>query len=119
MIRRPPRSTLFPYTTLFRSKADKIDYVGLVLLAAGIGTLQTMLERGERLDWFTSREVVTYAVISAVSLVAFVWHELTTEHPVVDLRILKSRQLAVGVVFGLVLGVCLTNATSDTALITT
>jgi DHA2 family multidrug resistance protein len=36
-----------------------------------------------------------------------VWHELTTEHPVVDLRILKSRQLAVGVVFGMILGVCL------------
>src|SRR2546422_5063098 len=49
MIRRPPRSTLFPYTTLFRS--DKIDYLGLLLLAVGIGTLQTMLERGERLDW--------------------------------------------------------------------
>src|SRR2546422_2229248 len=68
MIRRPPRSTLFPYTTLFRSiqdsrfqqKAERVDYVGLVLLAAGIGTLQTMLERGERLDWFESREVVTY-----------------------------------------------------------
>src|SRR5438046_10630023 len=66
-----------------------------------------MLERGERLDWFDSREVTTYAVISALSLVAFVWHELTTEHPVVDLRILKSRQLAVGVVFGGILGVCL------------
>src|SRR5260370_2413607 len=66
-----------------------------------------MLERGERLDWFSSREVVTYAVISAACLSAFVWHELTTEYPVVDLRILKSRQLAVGVLFGLVLGVCL------------
>src|SRR5438552_16638790 len=66
-----------------------------------------MLERGERLDWFESREVTMYAVISAVSLVAFVWYELTTAHPVVDLRILKSRQLAVGVLFGLVLGVCL------------
>src|SRR5260370_34486010 len=65
-----------------------------------------MLERGERLDWFSSREVVTYAVISAACLSAFVWHELTTEYPVVDLRILKSRQLAVGVVFGLVIGVC-------------
>src|SRR5207237_8110875 len=43
----------------------------------------------------------------AVSLVSFVWHELTTEHPVVDLRILNSRQLAVGVVFGGVLGICL------------
>src|SRR5213083_838203 len=100
-------SLSFIQNSRFQVKADKIDYVGLVLLAAGIGTLQTMLERGERLDWFTSREVVTYAVISAVSLVAFVWYELTTEHPVVDLRILKSRQLAVGVVFGLVLGVCL------------
>ena len=100
-------SLSFIQNSRFQVKADKIDYVGLVLLAAGVGTLQTMLERGERLDWFTSREVVTYAVISTVSLVAFVWHELTTDHPVVDLRILKSRQLAVGVVFGLVLGVCL------------
>src|SRR5437773_1012101 len=100
-------SLSFIQNSRFQVKADKIDYVGLVLLAAGIGTLQTMLERGERLDWFTSREVVTYAVISAVSLVAFVWYELTTDHPVVDLRILRSRQLAVGVVFGLVLGVCL------------
>src|SRR2546428_3112862 len=100
-------SLSFIQNSRFQVKTDKIDYVGLVLLAAGVGTLQTMLERGERLDWFSSREVVTYAVISAVSLIAFVWHELTTEQPVVDLRILKSRQLAVGVVFGLVLGVCL------------
>src|SRR5581483_7437349 len=91
----------------FQRRAERVDYVGLVLLAAGMGTLQTMRERGERLDWFESREVVTYAAISAASLVAFVWHELTTEHPVVDLRILRSRQLAVGVVFGGVLGVCL------------
>ena len=47
------------------------------------------------------------AITSVVSLITFVWHELHTDHPVVDLRILKSRQLAIGVVFGLVLGVCL------------
>jgi DHA2 family multidrug resistance protein len=79
----------------------------LVLLAAGIGCLQTMLERGERLDWFSSGTIVTLAVVSASSLIAFVWHELTTEHPVVDLSILKSRQLAAGVLFGAGLGVCL------------
>src|SRR5947208_3106205 len=90
-----------------QERAEKVDYLGLALLAVGIGTLQTMLERGERLSWFESREVTTLAVISAVSLVSFVWHELTTEHPVVDLRILKSRQLAVGVVFGMTLGICL------------
>src|SRR3989441_5430489 len=97
----------FIQNSLHQEKAQRVDYVGLVLLAAGIGALQTMLERGERLDWFDSREVTIYAIVSAVSLVSFIWHELTTEHPVVDLRILKSRQLAVGVVFGLVLGVCL------------
>jgi DHA2 family multidrug resistance protein len=90
-----------------QQKAERVDYVGLLLLAVGIGALQTMLERGERLDWFDSRGVTALALVSASSLVAFVWHELRTEHPVVDLRILKSRQLAVGVVFAAVLGLCL------------
>ena len=90
-----------------QEKVNRVDYIGLLLLALGIGTLQTMLERGERLDWFQSKQVITLAVVSVASLVSFVWHELTTEYPVVDLRILKSRQLAVGVVFGMVLGVCL------------
>ena len=93
--------------SIHQQKADRVDYVGLVLLAAGIGCLQTMLERGERLDWFAASEVRLLAFVSAASLVGFIWHELTTEHPVVDLRILKSRQLAVGVVFGMTLGVCL------------
>src|SRR5258705_3274657 len=70
-------------------------------------SLQMMLVRCERLDWLASGEVRLLALTSAFSLIAFIWHELRTEHPVVDLRILKSRQLAVGVVFGLVLGVCL------------
>jgi len=90
-----------------QTRAERIDFVGLGLLAAGIGALQVMLERGERLDWFASPSVRLLALTSVVSLITFIWHELRTEHPVVDLRILKSRQLAVGVLFGLVLGVCL------------
>jgi len=90
-----------------QTRAERIDFVGLGLLAAGIGALQVMLERGERLDWFASPSVRLLALTSAVSLITFIWHELRTEQPVVDLRILKSRQLAVGVLFGLVLGVCL------------
>jgi len=85
----------------------RVDWLGLGLLAAGVGALQIMLERGERLDWFASGSVRLLAITSAISLITFIWHELNTDHPVVDLRILKSRQLAVGVVFGLVLGVCL------------
>src|SRR6059036_2585882 len=91
----------------YARKSSRVDWIGLGLLALGVGTLQTMLERGERLDWFASREVVTYAIVSATSLVAFVWHEFTTADPVVDLRILKSAQLAAGVGFGGMLGICL------------
>jgi len=90
-----------------QARAQKVDWLGLGLLALGIGCLQTMLERGERLDWWSSGQIRLLGITSAVSLISFVWHELNTDHPVVDLRILKSRQLSVGVVFGLVLGVCL------------
>src|SRR5690242_19975125 len=91
----------------FVRKITRIDFLGLALLALGIGTLQTLLERGERLDWFSSRTIVALAVVSAVSLAAFVWHELRTEHPIVDLRILASRQMAAGVAVGAALGLCL------------
>jgi MFS transporter, DHA2 family, multidrug resistance protein len=90
-----------------QARAESVDYIGLLLLAAGIGALQTMLERGERLDWFDSRMVTALGLVSVTSLITFVWHELRTAHPVVDLRILKSRQLTLGIIFGAVLGVCL------------
>src|SRR5436189_3002095 len=93
--------------SLHQQRAERVDFIGLGLLAVGIGALQTMLERGERLDWWSSGQVRLLAITSVLSLITFIWHELRTDHPVVDLRILKSRQLAVGVVFGLVLGVCL------------
>ena len=93
--------------SLHQERAESVDWLGLGLLAIGVGSLQIMLERGERLDWWASSQIRLLAIASVVSLVTFIWHELRTEHPVVDLRILKSRQLAVGVLFGLVLGVCL------------
>jgi DHA2 family multidrug resistance protein len=81
-----------------------VDYWGILFLILGIGSLQVVLERGEREDWFTSPKITTLAVIAASGLVAFVWRELTAEHPVVDLRVLKDRSLAVGTFFTFVLG---------------
>src|SRR3989475_10670063 len=66
-------SLSFIQNSRFQVKTDKIDYVGLVLLAAGVGTLQTMLERGERLGWFSSREGVTFAGSRAGSPTRLVW----------------------------------------------
>ena len=91
----------------FQQRAGRVDWPGLALLAIGIGALQTMLERGERLDWFESREIVALAVTSAAALATLVWHELRTEHPVIDFRILRGAKMAAGVLLGGVLGVCL------------
>ena len=91
----------------YARRVAAVDWTGLALLAVGIGSLQTMLERGERMDWFSSQEIVTYAAVGSVALVLFVLHELSTAHPVIDLRILKNRQFATGCVVGGVLGVCL------------
>src|SRR3989454_5702556 len=91
----------------FAQRVRRIDWVGLLLLIVGVGTLQTMLERGERNDWFASREIVIYGVVCALSLGTFVWHELTTEQPVVNLRIFRNTTFFAGIVFALSLGSCL------------
>ncbi len=75
-------------------KVGRIDWEGIVLLIVGIASLQYVLERGETEDWFDSRRIVVLAVTSAIALILFVWRELTTEHPVVELHVLKSRTLA-------------------------
>jgi DHA2 family multidrug resistance protein len=75
--------------------AETIDWIGIGLLIAGLGSLQTVLERGESEDWFSKRYIVVLTVVAAVSLVGFVVRELTTDHPVVDLRVLRSRKLAI------------------------
>ena len=88
-------------------RATKIDGLGIVLLAVSVGSLQFMLERGERNDWFESGFVTSLAVVSAVTFVAFIWRELTFEQPIVNLRVLKSRQLAAGVTFAAALGLAM------------
>jgi len=90
-----------------QERSDTIDYWGILLLAIGVGSLQWMLERGERYDWFESRFVTTLAVVAVVSLVGLVWRELTIEEPVIDFRVLKSRQLAAGTAIAAVLGFAL------------
>lgn len=88
-------------------RARSVDILGIVLLAVAIGSLQWMLERGERYDWFDSRFVTALAITSAVAACLLLWRELTIDEPVIDFRVLKSRQLAPGVVFASFMGVAL------------
>jgi len=85
-------------------RRSAMDWLGLALLIIGIGSLQVLLERGESKDWFESREIMVEAIVAGLGIAAFVWHELRTRAPIVDLRILKNRQLAAGVAFAVVLG---------------
>jgi DHA2 family multidrug resistance protein len=86
-------------------RAVTVDWAGIVLLVIGIAALQTLLERGNRLDWFESRFITTLALVAAAALVTFVWHELRVRDPVVDLRVLRHRSLVVGCVYGTLVGV--------------
>ena len=88
----------------WQEKARTIDFAGIALLTVAVGSLQWMLERGERYDWFESRFVTVLGLTALVSAVLLVWRELTTDEPVIDFRILKSRQLAPGVLFASALG---------------
>ena len=75
----------------------KVDLWGIGFLALGIGSLQVLLDTGERKDWFASNYIRTFAVLCAFGLIALIIRELTTDHPVVDLRVLKNRSFSSGV----------------------
>jgi len=90
-----------------QERADKIDYLGIIFLTLCVGSLQWMLERGERYDWWDSRLVTLLGVTALLSGIALIWRELTVDEPVINFRILKSRQLSAGVSLGLLLGFAL------------
>jgi len=85
----------------------EVDWPGIGLLTVGLACFQTMLEEGQQDDWFSSDFIVAMTVIAAVSLVLFVWRELKTSHPAVDLRVLRHRSLAAGSVYSLFFGMAL------------
>jgi len=77
----------------------KIDWWGLGYLAVGIGALQVMLDKGERLDWFGSHLIIALGALGGVGLLLFAIQELRTREPIVNLRVLKNRTFAVGTAF--------------------
>ena len=90
-----------------QERAETIDVTGFLLLATCVGSLQFMLEKGERYDWFDSRLVTGLMVTSIVSFILLIWRELTIDEPIINFRVLKSRQLAAGVSIAAVLGLAL------------
>ena len=85
----------------------RIDYIGVALVALGLGCLELTADRGEREDWFSSGFILTTAIVAAVSLVTLVVWEAKHKNPVVDVKLLKNRNfsltLAVMAITGMVL----------------
>jgi len=89
------------------AKGKPIDWWGIALLATGVGSLQVVLEKGETEDWFQTPYISALTLTTILSGIAFIWREISTDHPVVNFRILKNRSFAVGLVTSFVLGFAL------------
>ena len=96
-----------PNFALFKS----FDYLGLLLMAAFLGSLEYVLEDGNQNDWFQDSTITAFAVLSAVSGVAFIHRMLTRRDPLVELRAFKNANFTAGCLFSLVLGTGLYGAT--------
>jgi DHA2 family multidrug resistance protein len=88
-----------------QKRPHRIDYMGIALLIASVSAVQYVLEHGERDDWFASGFITTLVVIGVVGGALLIWRELTTEHPAIDVRVLRHRQMWVGTVLGVVMGI--------------
>ena len=100
------------YLTLERKPAQlgllkEGDWLGILTMAIGLSAFQTVLEEGNKDDWFSSPFIVRLAVIALVSLSLFVWIELTVEKPLIRLRLLKSRNFGFGTIAVTMLGFAL------------
>ncbi len=80
------------------------DWLGLGAMTVGIASLQYVLERGQREDWFDSSTIVILSITAVVGLVWFVVRELRDPMPFVDLRIFRSRAFSAGSIIGIVSG---------------
>ncbi|GAC1045616.1 MDR family MFS transporter [Rhizobium sp. No.120] len=85
----------------------KGDWPGIITMAVGLAALQTVLEEGNKDDWFGSPFIVRLSIIAAVSLTLFLIIELRASHPLLNLRLLMRRNFGFGIVANFLMGVAL------------
>lgn len=88
-------------------KPKVIDWWGIIFLVTAVGSLQYVLEEGTANDWFESNEIIFFTFLFVAGLIAFIYHELKTEHPAVNIRLYKNYNLAMGSFMNLMLGMML------------
>jgi MFS transporter, DHA2 family, multidrug resistance protein len=100
-----------PHIVAAKGKSGGIDYIGLGLIAVGLGFLEIVLDKGQEDEWFASPFILTSTIIAAVALVSFVLWERKQEHPIVDVNMFKNRTFAAANVMMLTLGIALFGST--------
>jgi DHA2 family multidrug resistance protein len=88
-----------------RLRQSSLDWIGFLSLSAAIAATQLVLSRGQRLDWFQSREIVLETCIAALAFYIFIVHSLTTRTPFLSPRLALDRNYVIGisliVIFGM------------------
>ena len=83
-------------------RGGAVDWIGIVLLVVGVGAFQTVLERGNKYDWFESPMITLLAIAATVGIVGLLIREFTVEDPIIDFRVLRNKQLALACGLGAV-----------------
>jgi MFS transporter, DHA2 family, multidrug resistance protein len=102
-----------PHLVRAKREAERspVDFLGLVLVATGLGAMQVVMDKGQRDDWFNSPFITWFTIVASGMLVAFVIWEWNQKHPVVHLQLLKNRNFAVACLLMLVVFASLLGAT--------
>jgi MFS transporter, DHA2 family, multidrug resistance protein len=100
-----------PYFRRRKLSETQIDYIGLGFVALGLGTLQVILDKGQREDWFESQFIVWLTVISAASLIFVVFWEWRHKDPIIDLHLFRERTFAAANFLMFMLGFALLGST--------
>jgi MFS transporter, DHA2 family, multidrug resistance protein len=93
-----------PYFIRKSLRALHIDYIGIGLLAVGLGALQVFLDKGEREDWFASSFITVFAVLAVVCLAVVIFWEFHHHDPVIDIHLLRDRNFILANVLMFTLG---------------
>ena len=100
-----------PYMKQEKRKGFRVDYIGLGLLALGLGAMQVVLDKGQRDDWFGSNFIIVMTAICVVSLIAVIIWEWHHKDPIIDLHLFKIRSFGIGNMLMFMVGFALLSST--------
>ena len=100
-----------PYLKRRKLRETRIDYTGLGLVALGLGTLQVVLDKGQRDDWFESHFILWLTVISVAALIFLIFWEWNHKDPIIDLHLFREKTFATANFLMFMLGFALLGST--------